>query len=257
MPVDFNQTGSGQQKRSVTVYQVDETTGTPTYYLVKKTSAAVSGQVKQLDYKFIEPKVYDKIVIQDDDVIEILDVKDENGDRWYEVPYLAQDTIQESISNTAYTDPELASYNSSAPYILRLKRTAKRFVTRFRADKQLELQFGVGISEEHDRDLIPNPENVGLGLKGFKREVDLSVDPANFLYSSTYGQAPSQTTLTCRYTVGQGLADNVPANAIQEVSSVSYANQVMNLDAALVTQARDSLAVNNPRPSKGGAKQEP
>ena len=74
---------------------------------VKKTSAAVSGQVKQLDYKFIEPKVYDKIVIQDDDVIEILDVKDENGDRWYEVPYLAQDTIQESI----FTSFSKSSFN--------------------------------------------------------------------------------------------------------------------------------------------------
>ena len=37
MPVDFNATGSGQNARSVTVYQIDETTGTPTYYLLKKS----------------------------------------------------------------------------------------------------------------------------------------------------------------------------------------------------------------------------
>jgi hypothetical protein len=83
----------------------------------------------------------------------------------------------------------------------------------------METQFGAGISEEHDRDLIPNPENVGLGIKGFKREVDLSIDPANFLYSSTYGQALSQTTLTVRYSKGKGLQDNVPANTIQNDTS--------------------------------------
>tara|TARA_B100001094_G_scaffold328439_1_gene388866 strand:+ start:2877 stop:4757 length:1881 start_codon:yes stop_codon:yes gene_type:complete len=257
MPVDFNATGSGIGSRTVTVYQVDESTGTPTYYLIKKRVQAVSGEITTMDYNFQEPKTYDKIVLPDEDIIEVIDVYDDQGNRWYEVPYLAQDTIQESIRNTPNIDPELSSYNSSVPYILKLKRTAKRFVTRFRADKKLELQFGAGISEEHDRDLVPNPENVGLGIKGLKREVDLSVDPANFLYSSTYGQAPSQTTLTVRYSKGKGLQDNVPANTIQNVTSKTYTSQTNNLDVSLLKQAKDSLAVNNPVPSKGAASIEP
>ncbi len=257
MPVDFNATGSGIGSRTVTVYQVDESTGTPTYYLIKKRVQAVSGEITTMDYNFQEPKTYDKIVLPDEDIIEVIDVYDDQGNRWYEVPYLAQDTIQESIRNTPNIDPELSSYNSSVPYILKLKRTAKRFVTRFRADKKIELQFGAGISEEHDRDLVPNPENVGLGIKGLKREVDLSVDPANFLYSSTYGQAPSQTTLTVRYSKGKGLQDNVPANTIQNVTSKTYTSQTNNLDVSLLKQAKDSLAVNNPVPSKGAASIEP
>ncbi len=257
MPVDFNHTGSGINTRTTTVYQVDEATGTPTYYLLKKQVQAVSGQIVQHDYEFNEPKIYDKLVLPDTDIIEIIDVVDEAGNSWYEVPYLAQDTIQDSVRNIEYNDPELSSYNSSVPYILKLKRTAKRFITRFRADNKLELQFGAGISEEHDRDLIPNPENVGLGLRGFKREVDLSVDPANFLYSSTYGQAPSQTTLTVRYSRGKGLLDNVPANSINELGMVSYVNQTVNLDASLLKQAKASVAINNPFPSKGGASIEP
>ena len=257
MPVDFSATGSGQNARSVTVYQIDETTGTPTYYLLKKSIPVISGEVVSVTYNFQEPKIYDKIVLTEDNVIEVIDIVDDQGQKWYEVPYLAQDTIQEAIRNTPNIDPELASYNNSVPYILKLKQTARRFITRFRADKRLEIQFGAGISEEHDRDLIPNPENVGLGLKGFKREVDVSIDPANFLYSNTYGQAPSQTTLTVRYSLGDGLQDNTPANSIQEVFLVSYASANMDLNATLLAQAKNSVAVNNPEPSKGGASKEP
>lgn len=257
MPVDFSATGSGQNARSVTVYQIDETTGTPTYYLLKKSIPVISGEVVSVTYNFQEPKIYDKIVLTEDNVIEVIDIVDDQGQKWYEVPYLAQDTIQEAIRNTPNIDPELASYNNSVPYILKLKQTARRFITRFRADKRLEIQFGAGISEEHDRDLIPNPENVGLGLKGFKREVDVSIDPANFLYSNTYGQAPSQTTLTVRYSLGDGLQDNTPANSIQEVFLVSYASANMDLNATLLAQAKNSVAVNNTEPSKGGASKEP
>ena len=257
MPVDFSATGSGQNARSVTVYQIDETTGTPTYYLLKKSIPVISGEVVSMTYNFQEPKIYDKIVLTEDNVIEVIDIVDDQGQKWYEVPYLAQDTIQEAIRNTPNIDPELASYNNSVPYILKLKQTARRFITRFRADKRLEIQFGAGISEEHDRDLIPNPENVGLGLKGFKREVDVSIDPANFLYSNTYGQAPSQTTLTVRYSLGDGLQDNTPANSIQEVFLVSYTSANMDLNATLLAQAKNSVAVNNTEPSKGGASKEP
>lgn len=257
MPVDFSATGSGQNARSVTVYQIDETTGTPTYYLLKKSIPVISGEVVSVTYNFQEPKIYDKIVLTEDNVIDVIDIVDDQGQKWYEVPYLAQDTIQEAIRNTPNIDPELASYNNSVPYILKLKQTARRFITRFRADKRLEIQFGAGISEEHDRDLIPNPENVGLGLKGFKREVDVSIDPANFLYSNTYGQAPSQTTLTVRYSLGDGLQDNTPANSIQEVFLVSYASANIDLNATLLAQAKNSVAVNNPAPSKGGASKEP
>jgi len=256
LPVNFNASGSAVNPRTVTVYQVDETTGTPTYYLLKKSTQAISGELITAEFKFDEPKIYDKIVLPEANIIEVIDIYDEQGNKWYEVPYLAQDTIHDAITNTPDIDPELSSYASSVPYILKLKRTAKRWIKRFRADNRLEIQFGAGISEEHDRDLIPNPENVGLGIKGFKREVDISVDPANFLYSSTYGQAPSQTTLTVRYTTGKGLIDNVPANTIREIEEVVYGTSNLELTPDLVAQSKKSLAVNNSRPSRGGASKE-
>jgi hypothetical protein len=74
-----------------------------------------------------------------------------------------------------------------------------------RSDNKLELQFGSGISDNNDEEIIPNPDNVGNGLAGFRRNLDVDIDPSNFLYTRTYGQAPSNTTLTVTYTIGNGL----------------------------------------------------
>jgi hypothetical protein len=60
--------------------------------------------------------------------------------------------------------------------------------------------------------LLPNPDNVGNGLAGFRRSVDVDIDPSNFLFTRTYGQAPSNTSLTVTYTIGNGISDNVAAN---------------------------------------------
>jgi hypothetical protein len=52
--------------------------------------------------------------------------------------------------------------------------------------------------------LVPNPTNVGNGLARFRKNLDVDIDPSNFLYTRTYGQAPANTTLTVTYTVGNG-----------------------------------------------------
>ena len=49
-------------------------------------------------------------------------------------------------------------------------------------------------------------------LAGFRKNLDVSFDPSNFLYTRTYGQAPSDTTLTITYTTGNGISDNVLSN---------------------------------------------
>jgi hypothetical protein len=138
-------------------------------------------------------------------------MEESDGDNWYEVPYLAQDTIFESVPNLIENDPELSAYRSSAPSLLKLRKTAKRFITKLRSDNKLELQFGAGISDNNDEEILPNPDNVGNGLSNIRRTIDIDIDPSNFLYTRTYGQAPSNTTLTVTYSYGNGISDNVIA----------------------------------------------
>ena len=44
-----------------------------------------------------------------------------------------------------------------------------------------------------------------------------NVDPSNFMYTRTYGQVPSNTTLTYTYLVGGGIDSNVPQGDITTV----------------------------------------
>ena len=249
--IDFAYSSS-TSPTEITIYESNDTTKLPTYYLLKKQVRAVSGDVKTATYSFTTPLAYDKIVLPDTNISEIISVVESDGDNWYQVPYLAQDTIFEDVPNLAENDPDLAQYRASSPSLLKLKKTAKRYITRLRSDNKLELQFGAGISDNNDEEIVPNPDNVGNGLAGFRRNVDVDIDPSNFLYTRTYGQAPSNTTLTITYTIGNGVVDNVPANVLTLVNFVEYNDDINTSNSGnLVNFVKSTIAVNNSGPASG------
>ena len=249
--VDFG-FSSSFNPTEVTIYESDDTTKQPTYYLLKKQVNAVSGTVKTTSFTFGSPIAYDKVLLPDNNIIEILSVTESDGDSWYEVPYLAQDTVFESVPNLAENDPDLYQYRSNVPNLLKMRKSSKRFISRLRSDNRLELQFGSGVSDNNDEEILPNPDNVGNGLSGFRRAVDIDIDPSNFLYTRTYGQAPANTTLTITYSVGNGISDNVASNTLTEVAFIEYDDDINStLNASLVNFVKSTVSVNNPEPAKG------
>jgi hypothetical protein len=243
---------SSYDTTEVTIYESDTTTKLPTYYLLKKQVPAVSGEIKTISFTFNSAIAYDKVVLPDTNVIEIVSVTESDGDSWYEVPYLAQDTIFEEVPNLAENDPDLSAYRSSSPSLLKLRKTAKRFVTRLRSDNKLELQFGAGISDNNDEEIVPNPLNVGNGLTAVRRGVNVDIDPSNFLYTRTYGQAPSNTTLTVTYTIGNGISDNVLANTLTNIVYTEYESDINSTNnASTVNFIKSTIAVNNAEPAIG------
>jgi len=254
--VDFT-TSSSFDPTEVTVYEADTTTNLPIYYLLKKTARATSGTVKTATFSFDGPVPYDKIVLPDLNVIDILSIEESDGDNWYQVPYLAQDTVFEDVPNLVENDPDLSQYRSSVTNLLKLKKTSKRYVTRLRSDNKTEIQFGAGISDNNDEEIIPNPDNVGNGLAGFRRPIDVDIDPSNFLYTRAYGQAPANTTLTVTYTIGNGVADNVDANTLTEISQVKFLDNINSSESTgMLNFVKRSLTVNNPNPAAGARSQE-
>ena len=249
--VDFG-FSSSYDPTEITVYESNPTTLQPTYYLLKKQTDAVSGDVKVATFSFATPVAYDKIVLPETNIIEIISVTESDGDNWYEVPYLAQDTIFESVPNLAENDPELSVYRASSPSLLKLKKTSKRFITRLRSDNRLEIQFGAGISDNNDEELVPNPRNVGNGLAALRKNIDVDIDPSNFLYTRTYGQAPANTTLTITYTIGNGIVDNVPANVLTSIDFIEYDEDINSTTSVSVTNfVKNTVAVSNPVPATG------
>lgn len=248
--VDFNYSSS-YDPTEVSVYSL-QASGEVEYFLLKKNVKAVSGEIQTKTFTFNSARVYDKIVLPDTNVLEIVDIVDSEGDTWHETPYLSQDLIPKAIPNLPFNDPQLANFRSSTPYLLCYEKKEKRFVTRLRADDKVEIQFGSGISSEADEDIVPNPMNVGIGLDYYERVVDLSIDPKNFLYTKTYGKTPSDTVLTVRYTIGGGISNNVSANSITSIIEKTVTTPVESIDSTLFTTITNSLAVNNPQPARGG-----
>lgn len=235
----------------VSVFEYDDMTKEPTYYLLKKSVNAVSGVIKTIEYDFVDPKPYDKILLEDVNIIDVLYAMDTDGNKWYHVPYLAQDTIFEPTPNISRNDRQLSTYRNETPYLLKLRKVSRRFITRQIANGSLEIQFGAGVSDLDDELLIPNPDLVGSSLTGIESAASIDIDPSNFLYTKTYGLAPNNTTLTVYYTQGGGIRDNVPSETINRIVSKTILLDETGLDETIYNQVLGSLAVTNPEPASG------
>jgi len=239
------------------VEQLIPASGTnPTNYRLSKKGIAKSGTRETETFTFSTAQKFAKIVLSNEKVTEIISVTDSNGKKYYEVPFLAQDTIFESIENTSLNDPALSQYQNDTPFLLKLIKASKRFTTRVRADNKTELRFGSGVSDNADEVIIPNPDNVGSSLGFGVSKIDESFDPSNFLKTETFGQAPANTTLTIVYNYGGEVQHNVQADTITNFTDLTYTINETGLDTDLLGESRQTLGVTNITPAAGGASQE-
>jgi hypothetical protein len=242
---------SSYDPRIVTVFETDS--GAPTKFLMKKKVKAESGTIVSEVFSFGTATKYSQVKLANEDVIEIISVTDSNSNTWYEVDSLARDTIFEDMENNSTNDPTSVINRDTAPYILKLKKTSRRFTTYIDENDNTILRFGAGISDNPDEEIIPNPDMVGSSLPGSPTYLTTAFDPSNFLKTKAFGLAPSNTTLTVKYAHGGGIDDNVNADDITELSSVSYEIQDDLLTTSLVNDAKSSVAVTNPKPATGGS----
>jgi len=224
----------------------------PTFYLLKKQVKAESGVVTEEEFTFGSAKKYSSIKLSNENIVEIISCVDSDNNKWYEVDSLAQDTVFDEVENTSDNDPSLSTYASDAPYLLKLKRVAKRFTSFKRADAKTELRFGAGVSDNADEEIIPNPDSIGSNLPDSPSKILETFDPVNFLKTKTYGQAPSNTTLTIKYSYGGGINDNVPSEDITKIQGINYVIDSTSLSATTLDTVKQSVAFTNPEASSGG-----
>lgn len=200
----------------------------PESYLIRKSVKTFSSKIETSTFTITEPEKFKTLTIQDSNIVGVLDIRDSDDNLWYEVPFLGQDTVFKKEDNT---NPD----SNLVPYNLNLIKVPRRFVTRHLSSGNLQIQFGAGINDTDDGELLPNPQNVGLGTNQGVSKIDVAYDPSNFLSSKAYGLAPTNTTLTIRYLKGGGVRANVPANTITNPS-----------------QTFNNTTFTNPTPAKGG-----
>ena len=225
--------------------------GDPQYYLLKKTRKGYSGKIVSQTFSVGAPQDFLTLLLEDTDIAGIVDVKDSNGDQWYEVDYLGQDLVYNSIKNTNINSPNTYE-DTDTPFILQTKQVQNRFATRFLSNNILQLQFGSGNPSDTTEEVIPNSMNVGLGLPFQQNKLTAAYSPTNFIFTNTYGVPPTNTTLTVRYYKGGGVQSNVLSNTITnlDTSTIQFNNGGLNTSTA--QYVFDSLAANNPNAASGG-----
>jgi len=229
---DFRDTGS------LSISFVDSN-----YYLLKKSVKAISAEIRSTTLSFSTPTKFNISTISDTNILQILDATDTQGNKWYEVPYLAQSTIFDRVANPT-------SGSDGVPYLVQLRRVPRRYVSRFLSDGTLQLEFGAGVSDKSDSTILPNPDNIQLGLVPGISNLYKNFNKASVFYTQEYGLAPSND-ITVRYLVGGGITSNVNANSITTINNaLSYFPS--GITGPLATSILQSLASTNPLPSAGG-----
>ena len=222
----------------------------PAYYLLRKSVNVISAEISTTTFTFNEPQPFQTKELSGNNIIGVLDIFDSDNNQYYEVDYLGQETIFDSIKNINPNDP---NSGKDVPYLLRLKQVQRRFVTRINNKGSMEIQFGVGSPLDTTEEIIPNPNNVGLGLPIKKDKLTTAFSPTNFLYTGTYGIAPSNTTLTVRYLIGGGTAANIPANAITGLDdSTTLKFKEAGLTNSTANYVFSTFGATNPDAAMGG-----
>jgi hypothetical protein len=229
-------------------YKIGQLQGSvPLNFIVERYGFCTSSKTKTETFSIGDGLVpFRKITLTEQNVNEVISVTDTDGDEYFEVESLTQDTVYKRSANSR-ADVEYA------PERLLLQHAPKRFVkTRTSTSGKTSLRFGAGDEEQFDEDIIPDPSEHAVTLFGDRKVLrNITIDPNSFLGTQTLGIAPRNTTLTVRYRHGGGLRDNVSAGAITQIKSV-ITNFTTSTPTSIAVSIRSSLTVFNEQPAAGG-----
>lgn len=244
-PIDFSDMENMSSVNNyLSVYQQNQITGDPEFWLLEyyMDVPVIAGVEKTITVDIGDPEQFYTIELPDDNVIDIISITDSDGNKYYEVDYLAQDSI---ISQTHINNNEEPFYQ---PKILKVPR---RFVTKVNKNLKKEIQFGAGTTVDIDEETISSI----FQADNKTGSTELAIDPSSFSTSKTYGKAPSNTTLTIKYTIGGGVSSNVGQNDLTNINEVVYSNDTSALSSVqldTLNQMKTTLTVTNESKATGG-----
>lgn len=225
----------------------DSQTNEPKTFILKKPEVSIkAGETKTTTFTIGGYKAFRKVTIEEEDVLEVLQITDSEANRWYEVDFLAQDTVFDAVANSGGDSIDV-------PFLLKLRSVPHRFITEYDVStNKTSLIFGTGDAQTFDGDLIPDLGDLSLPLFGKDTFTDFALDPQNFLKTRTLGLAPVSTTLSVKYRVGGGEDTNVGAGEIDTVVESTFDIGDTSLNQTTVRDVKNSFSVLNPGPIQGG-----
>jgi hypothetical protein len=216
-----------------------------TSFVLERTEICISGFRASESFTLGSFEPFKKITLAQENITQIVSVKDALGNNYYEVGYLAQDTIYKALINSN-EDKELVQDN------LQIIPCPYRFLRQMAIDTRLTtLTFGGGNAESIDNDIVPDPSEFALPLYGKQTFSRFTLNPNNLLQTTTLGVIGSNTTITVEYRYGGGLSHNIGAGAISNVINLII-GYPRSPSASIAAQVRQSLTARNDREASGG-----
>ena len=240
--------------RITTVYERDDT-NVPTFFLLQKKANIRSGKIVNRTFSVNSMQSFLNLYLDETNVLEVISIVDSDNNEWHQVDFLAQEMILTDVPNNDTFEGNLSQYRGTVPYILNYLKTSRRFTVNVDENSKTFIQFGAGIDGFADEIINLSSQQIGVGLSNINN-LNLSLDPSNFLKNDTYGLAPQNTNLTVTYTVGGGFESNSPSNSVINIDSANMDNSVDGLlpeESSLLNTVKTSLRVNNEGATVGGA----
>jgi hypothetical protein len=229
----------------VVVGDVDSETGVPTSFIIRAYGKVVSGAERQI---FVNVSGYTKflrIPIEVSNVAEVISVIDEQGNEYYEVDYLSQDTVYRAVVNRSDT-------NKYAPSILKPYNVPRRFVID-REEGKVILQFGSGRDATGNiSDSITEPTKKVLKIHGKEYFSDDSFDPTNIVESDVFGIVPENTRLSIKVRTNAVNDVNAGVDTLIKVTNPKFEfKDITVLNKTLLTNVITSIESTNEEPILG------
>lgn len=216
--------------------------GTPTQYAIRAFGRVVSGFFKQGVLNVGDFERFKRVDIRDSNIAEIISVRDEDGNEYFEVENLSQDVIFKEVVNSNFK-------SDNVPSIMKPTIVSRKFVVEY-GNNTTTLQFGSGDVEVDTS--IADPSELSLDIIGKNYITDTSFDPTRIAKNSSMGIVPTNTRLFVTYRVNNPNNSNTSAGSINSVANplVSF-EDVTTLANNKVQDVIRSIEVQNDEPILG------
>jgi len=228
----------------IVVATSDSATGAPTSFAIKAYGKVISGELSEQVFTVGDFKKFLTLGLGDPNITEVVSVTDAEGNEYFEVDYLSQNTVFRSVVNK---DSETSRH---APEKIVATSVPRRYVV-FNRFGQVFIKFGYGSESSLKTDNITHPSNVVLKMHGKDYEKDVSFDPSNLLETDKFGIAPANTTLNVVYRTNKVENVNVSVNGLTKVNAPIFVFGTAATNSTKIENARASLEITNEKPILG------